>query len=206
MIKAVVFDLGNVILPFDVMRLASRLTVFSPLSADDLINKLWNNEIAGTFETGALSPEEYFARVTRSCQFTNLPIEKFIPVFNDIFVEDPEVIDLMRKLQSGHKLGLISNTNPIHAAHIREAYPNMALFDQIIFSNEVGIRKPDPGIYMKMLEALKVRAGEVVFIDDTEINVTGARNLGIRGIHYKNIKQLRQELKKSDVLIREEVQ
>src|SRR4051794_13283913 len=123
MITTVLFDLGNVVLPFDVTRLANRLTAYSHLSALEIVSLLWNDHIADTFETGRMSPNQYFEHVSAMCQFKGLTFDEFVPLFNEIFDEDLEMAALVSRLKAGYKLGLISNTNAIHVAHIRDRYP-----------------------------------------------------------------------------------
>jgi len=194
MIKIINFDLGNVILPFDVFRLANRLTNHSPYSAEQIISKIWNAPIAARFETGRMSGEEYYNQVTDICQFKNLSFEEFIPLFNDIFDQDHDVIELIQRLKSNYKLGLISNTNPIHASHIQKVYTHISRFDKVWFSNEAGVRKPDTGLFKMMLDHFDVEPHETVFIDDMGINVESARSIGINAIQFKNAQQLEKDL------------
>jgi HAD superfamily hydrolase (TIGR01549 family) len=69
------------------------------------------------------------------------------------------------------------------------------LFDFSVFSAEIGIAKPDPDIYLKVLEKIGVTAAEAVFIDDFEHNIDAAIKLGINGIHFKNRDQVLRELR-----------
>ncbi len=199
MIKTVLFDLGNVILPFDVMRLANRLTRYTHLSAKEIVDRLWNDHIADHFETGKMSPKEYFEYVSKLCSFQKLLFEDFVPLFNEIFDEDAGIIELISKLKNHYKLGLISNTNAIHVEHIKQTYPYIGHFDRHWWSNEAGVRKPDPTIYKMALNHFLVNPSEAVFIDDLHTNIASAMELGINAIHYKGIEPLKQELTKLGV-------
>src|SRR5689334_5509861 len=99
MITTVLFDLGNVILPFDVMRLANRLMAYCPFNALEIVERLWNDRIADEFETGRMSPQSYFEHVTGACSFQNLTFEEFVPIFNEIFDEDLKIADLISRLK-----------------------------------------------------------------------------------------------------------
>jgi putative hydrolase of the HAD superfamily len=199
MIKTVLFDLGNVILPFDVTRLARRLTSYSPLSAEQIVEKLWNLEIAMDFETGRMSPHEYFDLISKLCGFKNLTFSEFVPIFNEIFDQDHHVVDLIKKLKPNYRLGLISNTNAIHVAHILENYPELHHFEKHWWSNEAGIRKPDPKIYFMALDHFSIEPSEAVFIDDMPENVGSAKNIGIQAILYQGVNLLKNELSKLGV-------
>jgi putative hydrolase of the HAD superfamily len=199
MIKTVLFDLGNVVLPFDVMRLAKRLTNYTHLSADEIVAFLWNDHIADNFETGKMSPSHYFEHVSLLCQFRGLTFAEFVPIFNEIFDEDFGVAELIASLKKNYKLGLISNTNAIHVAHILENYPVLTHFERHWWSNEAGVRKPNPKIYHMALSYFSVDPEEAVFIDDLHTNIQSARQLGINAIHYKGLEPLKAELKKLGV-------
>jgi epoxide hydrolase-like predicted phosphatase len=195
MIKTVLFDLGNVLMPFDLMRLAGRLAQFSPYSKEEILNRIAYNQVAEEFESGKMTPHDYFNFVTKACEFKDLSYDKFIAIFNDIFDEDQAVYGLVKRLKSKYQLGLISNTNPIHVSHLRTSYPNLNHFEHLWFSNEAGVRKPDPSIYQMALQKFNTAPEEAVFIDDFEINITGARALGMKAVHFKNCSQLETELR-----------
>lgn len=199
MINTVLFDLGNVILPFDVMRLAKRLTAFTYLSDNEIVDRLWNDHIADHFETGKMSPDEYFSHISEVCRFKNLSFDEFIPIFNAIFDEDLEIIALVERLKGRYKLGIISNTNAIHVAHITKRYSYLGHFDRHWWSNETGVRKPDPAIYKMALSHFSIQPAEAVFIDDLHTNIASARKLGINAIHYRGLKTLEIELSKLGV-------
>jgi epoxide hydrolase-like predicted phosphatase len=199
MIKTVLFDLGNVILPFDVTRLATRLKAYCRLSTEEIVDLLWSDEIAHDFETGVMSAEAYFHHVAAACGFVGLSYEKFVPIFNDIFIEDEEIASLIRSLKKSHRLGLISNTNPIHVPHVLKEYPTLQQFDKHWWSNEVGLRKPDPKIYQQALDHFDVEPNEAVFIDDLPTNIESAKKLGINALLYQGAPALKKELSRLGV-------
>lgn len=194
MINTVLFDLGNVILPFDVMRLAKRLTRHSHLEADVIVGHLWNAHIADHFETGKMSPTEYFDHITDICGFKNLTFEEFIPIFNEIFDTETGVADMLSQLKGRYNLGLISNTNAIHVEHMMGKYDFLSHFHKHWWSNEAGVRKPDPEIFKMALAYFDAKPEQAVFIDDLAENVEGARKVGIHAIQFKNVDTLKKSL------------
>lgn len=201
MIKTVLFDLGNVILPFDVTRLARRLTKHSRFTADEIINHLWNEELADIFETGKMSPEQYYQHVSDLCEFTGLSFDTFVPIFNEIFDENHDVIALIEQLKANYQLGLISNANPIHVPHIKEKFSHLSHFDRHWWSHEAGVRKPDPSIYKMALAHFETAPQEAIFIDDLPKNIGGAKELGINAILFQDANTLKKELTKLGVRI-----
>ncbi len=194
MINTVLFDLGNVILPFDVMRLAQGLTKHSHLDAETIVGHLWNAHIADNFETGKMSSTAYFEHISAACEFKNLSFQQFIPLFNEIFDPETGVVEMLGRMKGRYNLGLISNTNAIHVEHIVGRYDFLSQFDQRWWSNEAGVRKPNPEIFKMALSHFGVRPSQSVFIDDLQENVEAAKRLGIHGIQFKNVDSLKKSL------------
>jgi putative hydrolase of the HAD superfamily len=200
MISVVLFDLGNVILPVDGHRMAQKLTGHSPLSIDEILSPFGKLELLNEFETGRLTNDKFFEHITNACRLSNLKYDEFLPMFNDIFEEDSRVISLIESLKSKVKLGMISNTNLIHSTHLLKQYELFSHFHKVWFSNDVGLRKPDPAIYQLALNHFNAKPENTVFIDDLEINIEGARKLGINSILFKGYDNLIAELGELGVL------
>jgi len=201
MISVVIFDLGNVILPVEGQRLARNLAPYSSLDPDSILRTFGNELINNNFESGKMDPWHFYQHINQICQLKNVDFEQFKGFFNDIFVENPQVVDLIKKLKPRYKLGMISNTNSIHSLHLLEKYALFKDFDRVWLSHEAGIRKPDPSIYQMALSHFSVAPGETVFIDDLPKNVQGAQKVGMKAIQFKNYDQLTQELEKMGVSV-----
>jgi epoxide hydrolase-like predicted phosphatase len=104
----------------------------------------------------------------------------------------PEMIELVRSLHGDYTLGLLTN-NVKEAVTWRDQLPH-ELFDVLIDSSAVGLRKPDPRIYELLLERLDRPAAEVVFVDDFEENLPPAAALGIQTIGFETPDQFRHRL------------
>ncbi|HEV2365655.1 MAG TPA: HAD-IA family hydrolase [Caulobacteraceae bacterium] len=102
----------------------------------------------------------------------------------------PRMVAALKACKARFKVGCITNNmaqgeGPAMAATPEGAQrtaPIMALFDAVIESSKVGVRKPDPRIYVMMCEALSVAPGACVYLDDLGINCKGAAQLGMRAI------------------------
>ncbi|HEX8973982.1 MAG TPA: HAD family phosphatase [Patescibacteria group bacterium] len=108
---------------------------------------------------------------------------------------EKDVLELAKSLKKKYKVGMITN-NIMH--WFDDNIKNRGLdevFDDIVTSYDVGIAKPDRRIYELALENLGVLADECVFIDDSERNIIGAQNVGMRTVLFKNLGQLEDELK-----------
>jgi putative hydrolase of the HAD superfamily len=126
-----------------------------------------------------------------------MKFEEFIRAWNSALDPDPiQDISLFAELSKHHRLGLLSNTDPIHVAKLESTYDFYQYFPKPVrtYSCAVGASKPSPLIYQQALKACKVKAEEAVYIDDILAYVEAARKLGLTAVHYKAPAQLRQEL------------
>lgn len=192
MIDLFVFDLGNVILPFDHRPIATKLHersigngVWTPQKIfDDLFD--YANGIINRYEEGLTSSVEFYLEI-RNRYHLGLSYEEFKEIWNNIFRDNPEVNELIVYLKAkGHPVFILSNTNELHFSHIIERYPIVHAVDDWILSFEVGAKKPDKRIYGAIFEKADVKGERILFIDDMERNVAAARALGMQGIVYTN--------------------
>jgi putative hydrolase of the HAD superfamily len=111
----------------------------------------------------------------------------------------PEMVEALRRIKSKFKTGCITNNLPANAigsASGRTLYiaEVMALFDHIIESAKIGLRKPDPQIYRMMVEALAVDPKYCVYLDDLGVNLKPAREMGMATIKVRDAAQALAEL------------
>jgi glucose-1-phosphatase len=198
-IEVIFFDLGNVILPFNHYQIAEKLFPFvqkkefrDPRKIFSCIFDLKNGAI-NPFDAGALSPDEFFQSLKEVLQLS-ISFEAFAPIWNEIFVEDREVSEIIRSLQGGWRLGLLSNTDPLHFNYILSTFPIVSTLEKWILSYEVGFKKPDARIFQRAMEWASVEPEKILFIDDTQGHVEAAVSLGMQGIHFRSGEQLREEL------------
>ena len=200
MIKLFVFDLGNVILPFDHRQIAAKLhgsmrdkTLFT---SDDIFTFMFGDDegLINTYETGQISSEEFFGRLKERYKL-DITFDGFRDIWNPIFWETPEVNDAIMYLKSeSYPVFLLSNTNELHFSYIIERYPIVHVMDEWILSFEAGVKKPDKRIYDMIFEKMDVNNNEVFYIDDIERYVKAAKGLGIQGMVFKEAGQLRKEI------------
>src|SRR5262249_41795984 len=94
------------------------------------------------------------------------------------------------------KIALLSNMHADMARHFRHRFDWVNKFDTAVLSAEIRSVKPEPGIYLRTVEALGVRPEAALFIDDRERNIRGANEVGIKAIRFESIEQLARELEK----------
>ena len=91
----------------------------------------------------------------------------------------PGTLEWLDGLAGRHTLAMLSNTNELHFARMRDEMGLVARLDRCFTSHEIGIVKPDPGIYAHVIDALGVPAARIVFFDDNPGNVEAARAVGM---------------------------
>lgn len=184
MIRAVISDLGRVILFFDNRIFLKKIAACSPLPEDKLRELVFvNRELIELFDSGKISPGEFFAEVRERLQ-AKITFEEFVPIYCDVFSLNPPVLETLKKLKGKVKLVLLSNTDILRFTFIKEKFPQILFFDEYVLSYEVGFMKPHPQIYSEAMKKAKSQAEECLFIDDLEENVQAACRLGINGLIY----------------------
>ena len=198
-IEVILYDLGNVILPFSHYQIAEKLARFSRHQGfqdpDPIFSHLFDfeNGVINGYEMGKVSSLQFFQSLKESLRLS-LSFENFVPIWNEIFIEDPGVSELIRSQKKKWKLGLLSNTNPLHFDYAVSKFPILRAFNRWILSHEVGFKKPAIEIFQKAVEWAGTEPEKILFIDDLRKNVEVARSLGMQGIHFVSAEQLREEL------------
>lgn len=155
------------------------LSVFDPIAA---------------LERGELRVEHFeqglAERLTRFC---GVPVaaEGLISRMFAGFSAAPAMINVVREAKdAGLRTALLSNS--WGNDYLRDDWDT--LFDAVVISGEVGMRKPEPEIYLHTLELLGCAPGEAVFVDDLARNVRGAVSVGITGVHHRSYEETILEL------------
>lgn len=107
---------------------------------------------------------------------------------------DSEVKEIIRALKVNSKVGLCSNAQPEFVESIINENGLTSLFDAIIISSQVGLRKPNKEMFMYALSKLEANASQTIFIDDNKSYVQEAEELGISSIVFTSAQQLRKDL------------
>ena len=189
MIKAILFDYDGVISQgVDVMLPAKRLAENISISEDratELIKSIWDD-----YSTGRSSSDEVWNTI-ESQLGVKVPDEKRNIWHTWSELESlPYMLDFVSRLKSkGYQVGLLSNVFKETADIIRDngGYDN---FDFTILSCEVGSRKPEREVYAAAMKKLPgIQPGEVLFLDDREHSIAGAKDFGLKTIHVTNHKE-----------------
>ncbi len=199
MIRAIIFDLGKVLIPFDWQRGYDAFARASPYPAEEVRRRIKETGLFEGFERGRVEPRAVAERVSALLGLS-VTFEEFQELWSSIFL--PETIigdDMLARLHANYRLLLLSNTDAIHYHWVRERYPILRHFDHAVLSFELGLRKPEPGIYQEAIARAGCEPREVFFTDDREDNIEAAIDAGIDAVQFLSVEQLEQELQSRGV-------
>jgi len=189
-VRAVIFDIGRVLIRIDVARAMKGIASGTSPSPQELWSAIEKDPRWKDWQEGRISARDWHLHVKR--RFGGpATFEQFTEAWN--LALDPAPIlsnELFGKLSKKYRLGLLSNTDPIHVAHMESRYDFFPYFPARIYSCAIGAAKPNPLIYKEALRACRVRAEETVYVDDIAAYVEGARRLGMAGIQFQTSEQL----------------
>lgn len=197
--RAVIFDIGRVLVRVDVSRAMSGLAQGISLAPEEIWSSLEKDPRWPDWQEGRMTPRDWHLHLAKRLG-GSLTFEQFTEVWNRAL--DPQPIQdggFLEKLGKRYRLALLSNTDPIHVAHLESSYDFMRYFPARIYSCGVGSSKPNPLIYREALRACKVNAQEAIYIDDVPAYAEAARRLGMTGIVFQSPEQLQSDLKLAGV-------
>jgi putative hydrolase of the HAD superfamily len=199
-IRAVIFDLGRVLVNIDNPLLVKKL--FKGLDADnpqELGRNTMRDPAMVEFNCGRIPAQEFHRRMCERYQL-DLEFDTFKKLWCEIFYPMDGMEDLVRSVSKKRTVGLLSDTDPIHWSFIRTRWPWIAAIKNPTLSYEVGSMKPEAAIYLAAAENVNTPVQHCLFIDDLQTNIDGARAVGMRAIRFENKDSLARELAISGLL------
>jgi HAD superfamily hydrolase (TIGR01509 family) len=194
--RAIIFDIGRVLIRVDVSRAMGGLASGLSLTPQDVWSAIEKDPRWLDWQEGRISPRDWHIHLAKRLGFS-LTFEEFSEVWNRAL--DPNPIhseSFLEKLSKNYRLALLSNTDPIHMSNEEVRFPFFRFFPIRIYSYRVGASKPDPVIYREALQACQVLAEEAVYIDDIAAYAEAAQRLGMSGIVFQSPEQLQSDLRK----------
>ena len=193
-VRNVIFDLGGVVFDWNPDHIVSRVQPVPELRSA-LKQALFGHADWRLFDRGTLTEPELIERLQLRLSPTQPKVEAILDAVRNSLVEKPETLELMRTLQGrGTPLYCLSNMPASIYAHLRQRHSFWDVFDGIVISGEVQMMKPEPEVFLHLLEKYNLRAAETVFIDDLVTNIEAAKQVGLRTILFKDAAQCRREL------------
>lgn len=194
--RAVIFDLGRVLIDYDWGRAFRRAARWTRLGARETERRWRADRALPRFETGRMTPRQYHAHMQR-VMGARMPYPEFRRLWCSIFTREIRSVarlarDLQRRGQA--RVAVLSNTNVLHAQFLRRRWPLLGELRHVFLSHEIGFRKPDPAAYRYVLRRLGLPPRAVIFVDDLRENVAVARKLGMCAVWARSPRAVAAQL------------
>lgn len=195
-IRAVVFDIGGVLEVTPDLGITQRWDARLGLPAGGLDERMHEAWVGGSI--GTITEHDVHQAVRERLGLDEPQLEAFMA---DLWREylgtaNTELIEYVRQLRPRYRTGILSNSFVGAREREQAAYGFEDLVDEIVYSHESGMSKPDPRIYALVCERLDVRPEETVFVDDADRCVEGARRVGLYAIRFQDNAQAIGEVEK----------
>ena len=197
-VKAVFFDIGNVLLRFSTRMILRRFAWAVGRHPVKVANYLWHSDIGDRIERGVVDGEQLYALFQKELGYKG-NYAQFRLLWCDHFTLDRGSHSILKRTAARVPTYLLSNTNALHIDFIRERYAFPALVRGSILSHELGLRKPDAAIYRAALKLSGTKPEETVFVDDLKPNVEAALALGMIAVRFRGAKDLRRRFRALDL-------
>ena len=199
-LKLLIFDLGKVLVDFDFSIAIRNLEKFGVLNPLKVFSLFRDSKLSQGWDKGLLEPEKFFEILRKELEL-KIQMDEFIPIWNNIFTEKKEMIEIVTSLHKKYPIVVLSNTNPWHASYLREHCFWLNELNGFIASCDVHLLKPDPELFKLVLKNYSVKAKETFFVDDLKENVVAAQSLGMEAVLFKELNQFNSDLKQRSILI-----
>lgn len=185
MIKAIIFDVGGVLIRTQDHRPRRAWEEELGLHPGESERIVFASNAGTSAQLGKLGNEELWNWIGRRLQLDDGQLWRFRTDFWSGDVLDTALVSLIRSLRARYQTAIISNATNDLRRQLREEYQIAEAFDLIVCSAEEKIMKPDPDIYRRALSRLQRKPDETIFIDDALENTAAARNIGMHAIHFQ---------------------
>lgn len=189
-IRAIIFDWGDVLSKSCVRTILRDTAARFAIPETEILRAYIDT--APAYELGRLSSSDFVQSfLQRLGSGFHIDPESVLELPVRSWTEpDLDMIALAEKVHRQFKTALLSNNIREVVEKIRAKLDLSHLFDVVVFSNEVGLRKPDPQIYNLCLSLLSVSAQEALFIDNHENLCKGAEAVGIKALLFTSREKL----------------
>ncbi|MGP6173999.1 HAD family hydrolase [Corynebacterium sp. A21] len=153
------------------------------------------------YDAGLVSDQSYWQQVRLRAGLADFDLFEAVAADEDSWLEpDPAMVELvLSRIGSGWRAGILSNIPAGLAERVREKFSWLAEFSAVTFSCDIGLVKPDQKAFHVALDAMGAKASDTIFFDDRPENVEAAERLGMKGVVFTKISQVRLLTEKQSV-------
>jgi putative hydrolase of the HAD superfamily len=191
-ISGILFDLGKVLVDFDMTGCESTLAAHSRLDRAGLVAALWDSGWPYRYERGEVTADEFHRYLIDSVGLS-MDFRSFMKCWTEVFDPTPILPDhVLPTLAALFPMTLVSNTNQAHAEFVRDNYNVFPFFQNLVLSYQVGALKPEPRIFEYAIEVAGHPPDRLLMIDDRPENVEAAASLGLHTHRFESFRGLRE--------------
>ncbi len=185
--KALLFDLGGVLVDIDFGRALQAWAPLSALSLKELQQSFTFDQAYQRHERGEISSQEYFEHLRSALQLS-ASLHEIEAGWNAIFVKEfRETREAVQRARRQLPCFAFTNTNASHMKRWSSLYPELvSSFDRIFASHEMALRKPERAAFDHICAAISLPAQSILFFDDLAENVEAARDAGLQAVHVRS--------------------
>lgn len=205
MFRAIIFDFGGVIYQHPKAVIPEVIAGVYNVSLEQATAEYSNYK--NDYYTGKISTDKFVAilsDVFRSEKSAEEIKKLWLKYYADLAKSNPGVLKIVKNLRKKCKVYLLSNTTEM--SHLHNSKTGIYdYFDNVFMSFQMGVKKPNPDIYQKVILSIGFEPRECIFIDDDEENLEVAKQIGIMPINFNVLtdppSKLREKLRKLKVII-----
>jgi len=198
-IKVLFFDIGNVLVRFDIRGLIAEFSTYLRRHPVRAMHFLTTADVVDSVERGRMSPRAFHKALCAELGFDG-DFDRFRRVWCRHFSLEKGTAALLRRVARRRKVYLLSNTNQLHYEFLNRRYAFTWEVDGVVLSYQTKSRKPETAIYRKALRIAGTNARSAFFVDDLAVNVAAAAKIGMVAHLYRGTEDLRLRLKELGVL------
>jgi glucose-1-phosphatase len=180
-IEALIFDIGNVLVPFDWQPFRNQLLAGSVNLTAEAEMKF--RELVIRFDLGEMNGEIFARLATRLIGFKGGEAE-FIAIWNGIFSSNPPMERIVLSLKKRYPLFLLSNTSDLHLAYLMRNFDVLQHFTDGVYSFRAKCAKPERRIFEMAIKQFGLQAENTAYIDDLPANIRSATEVGLKTVQY----------------------
>ncbi|MBN1258040.1 MAG: HAD family phosphatase [Planctomycetes bacterium] len=192
-LKAVIFDLGNVLIGVDFDKAIAQAAKYTSMPALAIRQAVSDSSLLHSYESGRIDTDTFCTDTIKLLQL-DITREDFVSLWFSCFERWPEMEKLFQELCQQMPVAILSNTSPLHWEYIAQTVPEFTLAKEITLSYELGICKPVPDIYLATARGLGINNQDCIFIDDLEVNVKGALDVGMQAFQFTSAPDTRNRI------------
>ncbi len=191
-IQNIIFDLGGVIVNIDPTFSFRAFSAMSNKPVEEIMEIYHHTAFFRHYEAGKISDADFRHGIRKALDI-NSPDEEIDAAWNATLLEIPAAkIEMLLNAREKYRTFLLSNTNNIHRIRFEEVFGGFStnenihsLFEKVYYSFQMDMRKPEPGIFLAVLNENHLKPAETLLIDDNEENIESARSLGLKTMHVE---------------------